>query len=255
MEPPSSTGISAAWRRLKEDGACIGVLVVAVAVFFASPTIFWILVGVALAGAVLVGLALVLFLGGFWLLEWIPRAYDAIRGAIDARLPRSYKPGRDLVGWVPTRKSPEETWQRWNAENAKNRKQLQAAQAGVEPATSPEVIAYLKAEASGMRLRDLRAKAIKVSTPVVIAGLILAALFGYRAWSENKRDAEMVDIYCSYGARSAAQYDSCLEKVTADDIVSRNTEAAKFARGSKLTCGRDSGPYCHDEPYERLYGP
>lgn len=78
-----------------------------------------------------------------------------------------------------------------------------------------------------------------------IGGIVLLVEAGDRRFN----DRQLVDVYCSYGVRSEAQYDGCLDHVTADDVRSRNSEAAKFAKGTKKTCGSGSGPFCEDYPY------
>ena len=53
-----------------------------------------------------------------------------------------------------------------------------------------------------------------------------------------------IEAYCSYGAVSEAQLQSCIEHVTEADIDSRSTNAADYARGELDKCLYDAGPFC-----------
>jgi hypothetical protein len=50
--------------------------------------------------------------------------------------------------------------------------------------------------------------------------------------------------YCSYGAKTQAELDSCLETVESEEIDALDTPAARFARGETTECGAGSGPFC-----------
>lgn len=58
----------------------------------------------------------------------------------------------------------------------------------------------------------------------------------------------LVGDYCSYGAVSDAQLTACESHVTANDVRSRDTPAARFAEdgSSDAVCGAGSGPFCQD---------
>jgi hypothetical protein len=56
-----------------------------------------------------------------------------------------------------------------------------------------------------------------------------------------------IEAYCSYGTVSIAQLAHCLATVTADDYETRDTEAARYAKGERATCGPEAGAYCGDK--------
>ena len=87
-------------------------------------------------------------------------------------------------------------------------------------------------------------------TSLVLAGGLglsfLALVLGGAVWGLvvgwDDRDHYLTP-YCSYGARSEAQRDSCLGRVSTEEIDALDTPAARFARGES-GCGSGSGPLC-----------
>jgi hypothetical protein len=83
---------------------------------------------------------------------------------------------------------------------------------------------------------------------------ILWALCGLLVYSGYaSRDGGLIADYCAYGAVSKAQLDGCIEHVDEDEILGRNTNAARFARRDIEDCFiEDSGPFCLDYLNRRL---
>jgi hypothetical protein len=52
--------------------------------------------------------------------------------------------------------------------------------------------------------------------------------------------------YCAYGAVSQAQFNSCRSHVDHHVIDGLDTNAARFAKGQRTSCGGDAGPFCPD---------
>jgi hypothetical protein len=80
---------------------------------------------------------------------------------------------------------------------------------------------------------------------VVLACAAVALLaVGFAAGSWDPPASKKVEAYCKYGAVSQAQLDGCIDHLTDDDVDSRNTRAAKYAKGTLRTCMDDAGPFC-----------
>ncbi|MGH2947919.1 MAG: hypothetical protein ACRDPC_16995 [Solirubrobacteraceae bacterium] len=59
---------------------------------------------------------------------------------------------------------------------------------------------------------------------------------------------QLVEDYCSFGAVSERQQETCQTHVTANHIRSIDTPAARFALdgSSEADCGASAGPFCAD---------
>ena len=51
--------------------------------------------------------------------------------------------------------------------------------------------------------------------------VVLGALYGLRQYADWESDRELVGRYCNHGAVSRAQYDGCVDHVTAEDVSRR----------------------------------
>ncbi|HYV16259.1 MAG TPA: hypothetical protein VE972_09565 [Conexibacter sp.] len=87
-----------------------------------------------------------------------------------------------------------------------------------------------------------------------IAAATVLGLFSYLMITELQYSDRMVGDYCAYGSVSEAQLASCKSHVTANDVRSRDTPAARFAENgsSDDVCGTGSGPFCQ-EVLDRRY--
>lgn len=63
-----------------------------------------------------------------------------------------------------------------------------------------------------------------------IVATLTALTAGTGCWSTYDYDGRLVYNYCEYDTVSQAQFEGCLEHVTADEIRDRDTEAARAAR-------------------------
>lgn len=75
--------------------------------------------------------------------------------------------------------------------------------------------------------------------------------------SATKREKEIAGLktittYCQYGSVSTAQMEGCYFHVHLGEIESRDTNAAKWARGELDECLKDAGPYCGTSYRETL---
>jgi hypothetical protein len=79
-----------------------------------------------------------------------------------------------------------------------------------------------------------------------IAATVVLGFLTYLFITELQASNRLVSDYCAYGSVSQAQLDGCKGHVTADDVRSRDTPAARFAQSdsSDDVCGAGSGPFC-----------
>ncbi len=68
-----------------------------------------------------------------------------------------------------------------------------------------------------------------------LAGLTVAACGG-------PDEAEVVDAYCAYGAKSEAQWKACREHISIEDVRASDSRAAACALEGSKACERH-GPY------------
>jgi hypothetical protein len=88
--------------------------------------------------------------------------------------------------------------------------------------------------------------------PAVLVGAVLATT-GFMVYNSRDNGQQVVRDYCSYGARSAAQWLGCVRAVTPGEVVYSDTPAADFANGKSGDCGADSGPFCGEAARGREY--
>jgi hypothetical protein len=54
----------------------------------------------------------------------------------------------------------------------------------------------------------------------------------------------MKALYCSYGAKSKAQFSACVHHVSIEHVLESQTQAGEYGRGELKTCGSESAPNC-----------
>jgi hypothetical protein len=88
---------------------------------------------------------------------------------------------------------------------------------------------------------DRRPPAFRFTLAVAIVGGVLSWMVIGDISSAN----QLVEDYCSYGAVSERQLETCQTHVSANHIRSIDTPASRFAQGdSTAECSTGSGPFC-----------
>ena len=78
-----------------------------------------------------------------------------------------------------------------------------------------------------------------------LAAAIVCGFFSYSVIVELGYADRLVEEYCSYGAVSQRQLDTCQTHVSANHVREIDTPASRFAQGdSTAECGAGSGPFC-----------
>ena len=54
----------------------------------------------------------------------------------------------------------------------------------------------------------------------------------------------MVLDCCRYGSVSRAEFKGCINHVSAEDVISRSTNAARYAKGELNVCLAGAAPFC-----------
>ncbi len=64
---------------------------------------------------------------------------------------------------------------------------------------------------------------------LALPAVVVVAVFAIAIYSGRDTDADRIDAYCAYGARSQAQWDGCATHVAIKDVEAANSRASRCA--------------------------